>query len=87
MSIPQAVVLQLAAALVLANLPFLRASSPGRDALGWLAAYGLWMGLGLTQAAADGMAAPASWELWAISVALFAVLAFPGIVCRYLART
>ena len=74
-------------ALVLANLPFLRAGTPGPHLAGWLAAFGLWMGIGKLCAAAGGMAAPSSWEIWAINAALFAVLAFPGLTWRYLLRS
>ena len=31
-----------------------------------------------------GKSTPKDWEAWAVSVALFAVLAFPGIVWRHL---
>jgi hypothetical protein len=72
--------------LFLSNLPLLRVSTPGGHALGWLAAFGVWMGAGKLLAAAGGQAAPGSWEIWAINAALFAVLAFPGIVWRYLMR-
>ncbi|TFW21431.1 DUF2818 family protein [Duganella callida] len=73
-------------ACVLANLPFLRLTMVRRwhpaanDFAGWLAGYALWM----TAASLLGGAAGRNWEVWAITAALFAVLAFPGIVWRHL---
>jgi hypothetical protein len=97
MQLQSSVVLFLLAALALANLPFYAPAgglarlwgntrrSPRVDALGWLVAYAAWMGLSFPLAAAASHAAPPAWELWPVSVALFALLAFPGIAWRYLA--
>nr|WP_315254662.1 DUF2818 family protein [uncultured Duganella sp.] len=81
----QTAALNLVIAVALANLPFLRLYTLPRwhpaanDFAGWLTAYALWMGA----AAALGGAAT-GWEVWAVTLALFAVLAFPGIVWRHL---
>lgn len=81
----QSAALNLVIAVALANLPFLRLYTLPRwhpaasDFAGWLAAYALWMG---AAAALGGL--PNGWEVWAVTPALFAVLAFPGIVWRHL---
>jgi hypothetical protein len=78
-------VLNLAIAALLANLPFLRLLALRRwhpaanDFAGWVIGYLLWMAAAILLGGAA-----AGWEVWAITVALFAVLAFPGIVWRYL---
>jgi hypothetical protein len=93
MNTHQAVLLSLIAALVLANLPFVRwrervvARSPWLDAALWLIAYAAWMGLGALLAAGGAQHAGAGWEPWAVSFAWFAVLAFPGVVWRYLRQS
>lgn len=77
--------LNLVIAAALANLPFLRLLTvkhwhpAANDFAFWLAGYALWMA---AAAALGGM--PPGWEVWAVTVALFAVLAFPGIVWRHL---
>ena len=80
-------IINLAIAALLANLPFLRLLTVSRwhpaasDVAGWLAGYLLWM------AAANALGGAATgWEVWAVTLALFAVLAFPGIVWRHLFR-
>jgi len=94
MSAMQAAWLSLILAAVLANLPFLRLVLPRRwhpawqDFGGWAACYALWMAATLLlESTAIGKAAPKSWEVWAVSSALFAVLAFPGVVWRHLLQS
>jgi len=88
--ITQAVILNLAVALILANLPFLRLATVPRwhpawnDFIGWLAGYVIWMSVSLMLEAASGKMVEKSWEVWALTSALFAVLSFPGIVWRHL---
>lgn len=86
MSTEHAIAALLILGLVLANVPFLSGPRPAIHVGGWLAAYGGWMAAARLFATADGQAAPGGWEIWAISAALFAVLAFPGIVWRHLMR-
>ena len=79
--------LHLAAAFLLANLPWL---APGwtlcARCVGWTFAYLLWaiVPVLLQRAAGDGV--PPPWELWPVTLALFAVAAFPGLVWRHLLR-
>ena len=54
------------------------------DFLGWAAGYALWMGGAALLDSAAGKLTDKNWEVWAITLALFAVLAFPGIVWRHL---
>ena len=90
MNIIQAIVLNLAVATVLTNLPFLRLLGVRRwhpacnDLLGWAAGYALWMGGAAVLQGAVGQLPQQNWEVWAVTLALFAVLAFPGLVWRYL---
>lgn len=90
-----AVWLVLIAALVAANLPFINdrwlAVLPRRSPKTlWLRLLELVLlyfvvgalGLGLEQRA--GQIAPQGWEFYATTAALFATLAFPGFVYRYL---
>ena len=90
MNINQAVVLNLAFALILANLPFVRIISVRRwhaawsDFIGWIAGYALWMCAAAALEATAGASAGKSWEIWAVTTALFAVLASPGVVWRHL---
>jgi hypothetical protein len=92
MSATQAAWLSLILAAGLANLPFLRLVLPRRrhpawhDVAGWAACYALWMGSTVLLESASGKITPKDWEVWAVSLALFAVLAFPGIVWRHLLR-
>ncbi len=92
MNAAQAIALNLFAAVVFANLSFLRLVAIGRwhvawsDFLGWLAGYCLWMASAAALEAALGKVAEKSWEVWAVTIALFAVLAFPGLVWRHLLR-
>lgn len=87
------------AAFVASNLPFLTERLFGIWALGPARRKGLALrllellvfyllvgalGLGLEQRL--GQIAPQGWEFYAITVALFLTLAFPGFVYRYLAR-
>jgi Protein of unknown function (DUF2818) len=90
--------LVLLAAIVAANLPFLNerllAFGPlrvPRKGLGWrlleLVLLYLLVGvLGLALEHRAGQIAPQGWEFYAITVALFLTLAFPGFVYRYLLR-
>lgn len=79
--------LHLAAGAVLANLPWLAGRArlgPARRVAAALAGWGLWAG-GAELALRHGGDAPVTaWELWAVTLALFAVLGFPGLVWRYL---
>jgi hypothetical protein len=90
MNIIQAIVLNLAVGALLANLPFLRLVGVRRwhpaanDLLGWIAGYALWMGGAAVLEAAAGKLSDKNWEVWALTLALFAVLAFPGLVWRHL---
>jgi hypothetical protein len=69
---------------VLANLPFApREWRVGKRALALLGTYALWMAAAMLALWLDGQA-PTPWELWPVTVALFAVISFPGIVLRYL---
>jgi len=92
MEITQATVINLALAAVLANLPFLRLVGVKRwhpacnDLLGWAAGYALWMGAAALLQATAGQSSERNWEVWAVTLALFAVLAFPGLVWRHLLR-
>lgn len=90
--------LVLAAALVAANLPFAnerlfavwplkRASKGvGLRLIELVVLYCLVGGLGLASEQRIGQIAPQGWEFYAITVALFLTLAFPGFVFRYLVR-
>ncbi|MYM67320.1 DUF2818 family protein [Pseudoduganella sp. FT55W] len=90
MNLIHALVLNLMLAMSFANLPFLRLVAVRRwsvvrnDLLGWALGYVLWMGASGALENAAGQPAAKNWEIWAITLALFAVLAFPGIVWRYL---
>ncbi|HZW20740.1 DUF2818 family protein [Noviherbaspirillum sp.] len=78
-----AVVLAVLAALVLANLPFL-AGAPKGTALRlakFLVLYCVWIAFCTVLA---GSLPVAEWSLWPVSLAFFAVLAFPGVTWRYL---
>ncbi len=90
-----AVWLVILAAVVAANLPFLTqrlflAVRPaGGKTLAWrllelVAYYFLVGGLGLLLERNAGRIAPQGWEFYAVTGALFATLAFPGFVWRYL---
>jgi hypothetical protein len=80
--------LNLLLAIMLANLPFVRPLSPrGRhDFFGWIVCYAVWIAISLLLQSVTGKATPTSWEVWAVTTALFAVLAFPGIVWRHLLK-
>lgn len=80
----QAAILALIAGVALANLPFALLRGSWRRAAGWLFGYLLWAGLGALLARALDPATPGGWEVQAVGLALFAVLAFPGIVWCYL---
>jgi hypothetical protein len=90
--------LVLVVALVAANLPFanerlfgLIALRSGRKGLGLrfaelLVFYFLTGGLGLLFERRVGQIAAQGWEFYAVSGALFLVLAFPGFTWRYLIK-
>jgi hypothetical protein len=90
--------LVLVVALVAANLPFanerlfgLIALRSGQKGLGLrfaelLVFYFLTGGLGLLFERRVGQIAPQGWEFYAVSGALFLVLAFPGFTWRYLIK-
>ena len=85
------------AALVAANLPFLSerwliagpAAKPRKPLWARLGELlGLYFLVGLLALALErraGQIAPQGWEFYAVTVALFLTLAFPGFVYRYLA--
>lgn len=84
MSAAQSAVLMLAAAVLLANLAVLAGRAPWQRLAAWAGAYAAWSVLCRLLATAGGQAAPLAWELWASSLAFFAVLGLPAIVWRYL---
>ncbi|ATG95072.1 DUF2818 family protein [Paracidovorax citrulli] len=98
MSSSASIWLVIVAALLAANLPFCNhrwlvvgpravPSKPLAARLGeWLLFYFLVGGLALLLEKRAGQIAPQGWEFYAITVALFATLAFPGFVYRYLLR-
>ena len=82
-------------ALLAANLPFVNqrilAFGPRREhkPLGWrllelLLAYFVVGGVGLAMEQHAGQIAPQGWEFYAVTGTMFATLAFPGFVYRYL---
>lgn len=85
-------------ALVTANLPFINhrwmALGPlvkGTKTLGWrmgelLLWYVVCLGIGFALEASIGRRHVQSWEFYVVTACLFAVLAFPGFVWRYLMR-
>lgn len=84
-------------ALAAANLPFLsqrlmlalpraQPKSLGLRLLELLAYYLLVGALGLWLEWRAGQIAPQNWEFYAITLALFITLAFPGFVYRYLLK-
>jgi hypothetical protein len=93
-----AIWLVIVVAFAAANLPFLadrallgvwplKASKPLAVRVAELVVlYLLVGGLGLLLERRAGQIAPQGWEFYAITAALFATLAFPGFVWRYLLR-
>lgn len=77
--------LHLALGALLSNLPWLapRWRFPWRLALA-LGAYALWVGGAQLALRSGGHAPVTAWELWPVTLALFTVAGFPGIVWRYL---
>jgi hypothetical protein len=84
-------------ALVAANLPFMtkrvlglvRLSAPKSLSIRigeMVALYLLTGGIGLLFESRAGQVAPQGWEFYAITGALFVVLAFPGFTWRYLLK-
>jgi len=96
MSQSAAVWLVIAAAAVGANLPFIsqrwlllvaRAHKPlGLRLLEMLLLYLATGALGLLLESRMGQITPQGWAFYAVTAALFATLAFPGFVYRYLLR-
>lgn len=85
------------AAFVAANLPFvsrrLLLLFPFKQGKSWivhvlelLVAYLLVGGLGLAWEQHLGQRHPQGWEFYAVTLAMFLTLAFPGFVYRYLLR-
>lgn len=98
MSQTASVWLVIVVALVAANLPFLNHRLLGvvpmaRPKSLWMRLgelvlmYFLAGGLGLLLEHRAGQIAAQRWEFFAVTVALFITLAFPGFVWRYLARS
>ena len=97
MSSSVSVWLLIVVAIGLANLPFLSQRWLGLWAsplpktlfhrlLELLACYALTGVLGLMLEQRGGQIAPQRWEFYAITLALFLTLAFPGFVFRYLLK-
>ncbi|CAM3656767.1 DUF2818 family protein [Paracidovorax anthurii] len=98
MSLSASVWWVIVAALVAANLPFCNQrwlvvgpravpAKPLAARLGELVLlYFLVGALGLLLEKRAGQVAPQGWEFYAVTAALFATLAFPGFVYRYLLR-
>lgn len=88
----QAAYLGLVLAVVLSNLPFVggrrgeRSLSAARI-VSWLVLYGAWIAATVILEKSVGAQVPQDWSIWPVSIAFFAVLAFPGIVYRYLWRS
>lgn len=90
--------LVLAAAVVAANLPFVnqrlfavwplkrQVKSVALRLLELLVLYGLVGAIGMVSEQRIGQISPQGWEFYAITLALFLTLAFPGFVFRYLVR-
>jgi len=90
--------LVLLVAVLAANLPFLTERllgvlpvPGGRKSLGWRLAelavlYGLTGAVGLLFERRLGQIAPQGWEFYAVTGAMFLVLAFPGFTWRYLVK-
>ncbi|RYF71569.1 MAG: DUF2818 family protein [Comamonadaceae bacterium] len=90
--------LVLAVAMLAANLPFLNerllgavALPGGLKSLGWrvlelAVLYGATLGVGWLFERRLGQIAPQGWEFYAVTGALFLVLAFPGFTWRYLLK-
>lgn len=84
----QAAFLCLVLAFPMSNLPFAgRSGSTAIRILWWLILYGAWIAATVALERISGIQAPKDWSLWPISIAFFAVLAFPSIVYRYLWRS
>ena len=81
-----AAVLAVLAAVVLANLPFLAGASKGtaRRLAKFLALYAVWIAFCTVLDRQAGSPHAIDWSLWPVSLAFFAVLAFPGVTWRYL---
>ncbi|WP_394780374.1 DUF2818 family protein [Undibacterium sp.] len=91
-----AALLCLVLAAIMANLPFAPQrwlALPGAKKLGgaavirmieWGLLYLLWMGVAAVLDSQAGLTPGNGWQIWSISIAFFAVLAFPGITYRYL---
>ncbi len=98
MSPNQAAYLCLVLAFTMSNLPFacglpaparLAAAQSKRTALRimlWLILYVAWVAIAMLLESNIGGLTSKDWSIWPISIAFFAVLAFPGIVYRYLWR-
>ncbi len=97
MSLTASVWLVILLALAAANLPFVSQRLFGLLALRapksltvrlaeLLVLYFVVGGIGLLLEQRAGQVAPQGWEFYAVTGALFATLAFPGFVWRYLVR-
>ncbi len=98
MSPDQAAYLCLVLAFAMSNLPFLcRLPAPGRLAAArskftairvmlWLVLYAAWIAITMLLESNPSSMMSRDWSIWPVSIAFFAVLAFPGIVYRYLWR-
>lgn len=77
--------LHLALGALLANLPWCARRWKFMARLGLaLGGYALWVGGAQLALRGAGHAPVTAWELWPVTLALFAVAGFPGIVWRYL---
>lgn len=87
MDIHAAAVAGLLLACVLANLPFAWPRlKPGWRLAALAGFYGVWIATMLALQARAALAHPMGWQAWSVSAAFFAVVAFPGVVWRYLWR-
>lgn len=93
MTLIQAVYLCLLLAFLLSNLPFVsghraaRSKSTARRIAFWLLLYGTWIAAATVLEGSVSVQVSKDWSFWPISLAFFAVLAFPGIIYRYLWRS
>ena len=90
----QAALLCLLLAFLLSNLPFFDnrwfarlspvAPTAWMRVCLWLLLYATWIVIAIGIENSLGKGPQKDWSVWAISLAFFAVLAFPGITYRYL---
>ncbi len=92
MSLTQAAYFCLLLAFLMSNLPFfsggraVRSKATALRFASWLVLYGSW--IAATTVLEQNVSTPIAkdWSFWPVSLAFFAVLAFPGVIYRYLWR-